>query len=181
MAPHDPADAPWAPPTAPYEAPPLAAVDSPGAVRRTRWAAGLATAASLLAPALQLLSVPSYAERFGWVAAIFLLPFPVFAGLGFLGWARASRAGMRDAERPWWLRALLAGLRGAVLGALVGFFVAFFMGLATWFMTPASSFGLELYLDALQALAVAIIGGFIGLLASPLVGRAPPDAPAREG
>jgi hypothetical protein len=126
--------------------------------------------------------IPLYAieHGFGWATSLaYLLPIPIAWKVGRRLWEKAALAGMKDnGSSPTLLRRMNAFRRSLVrtmiAGFGFGFTLVFLQGLISWFMTPAPTLGLELYLDAM----IGAVGGLIAAAGStvltPLVSRPPP-------
>jgi hypothetical protein len=125
--------------------------------------------------------IPLYAvgHGFGWLASMsFLLPVPIAWRVSRRLWERASLRGMRDRLRK---RRFVPGRsirRSFGAGFGLGFTLIFLQALLTWFMTPASSFGLELLIDAYHATLGGLASGGLATLLAPLLRRGVPETSA---
>ena len=135
--------------------------------------------------------LPLYAvgHGFGWLAALtFLLPVPIAWKVGNALYRKAAIGSISDAQErgalfPKLGRYIKSGARTFMAGHGFGFTLVFLQGLITYFMTPAPTLALELFLDFYYA---SIAGVFSGLAAmfvlTPWVaysGRAALTAPKR--
>jgi hypothetical protein len=143
--------------------------------------AGAVTSTALGAAWMSWL-IPLYAldHGFGWPAALmYLLPVPIAWKIGRRLWERAALKGMKDnGSSPSLMKRLGAfrkGLvRSMVAGFGFGFTLVFLQGLISWFMTPAPTLGLELYLDTLVAAVGGVLAAGASTVLTPLVSRPPP-------
>ena len=96
-------------------------------------------------------------------------------------WERAALSSMRELDaRP---DAGLSTFGKSVLrtfraGFGFGFMLVFLQGLISWFMTPADTISLELFLDAVLAAVAGTITGGAAVVLAPLVAR---EAPSEQG
>jgi hypothetical protein len=129
------------------------------------------------------LLIPTYAIGwgFGWPAALtYLLPVPLAWKVTRKLFERAALKGMRDAggsnvslvKRAAMLPA--SAIRAGVAGFAFGGTLMFLQGLISWFMTPAPTLGLELYIDTLYALYAGLISGTVSTALAPFISRPPP-------
>jgi hypothetical protein len=126
--------------------------------------------------------IPVYAldHGFGWLAALsYLLPVPIAWRIGRKLWEKAALQGMKDnGPYPSLLKRMNAVRRGLVrsmvAGFSFGFTLVFLQGLISWFMTPAPTLGLELYLDALIGAMGGVLAAGASTVLTPLVSRPPP-------
>lgn len=161
-----------------------AALRRPHVWRKVRRVGAVGASLSLAASAPWMLwLLPAYAlgHGFGWLAALsFLLPVPLAWKVGRRLYESATINSMQDAERSGPLASVLrwsnstARTFGAGFG--FGFTLIFLQGLITWFMTPASSLALELYLDLYLALVGGGLLGMVSTVVSPLVATSGPAA-----
>lgn len=129
-------------------------------------------------------SIYAVEHGFGWLAASsFLLPVPFAWRVARRLYEKAALRGMRDLGAAPSPRERATGLvrsagRGFVAGFGFGFALVFLQGLVTWFMTPAPTFAMELFLDARLAAAAGVLTGTMGAMLAPMLSR--PVPPRRE-
>lgn len=149
-------------------------------IQSTSW---WATMLSLLASSYGTYTiVENYAIGLGYgpaVASAFLLPIPVAWAVGRSLYKKTKLRVMahlgnkptpKDHFTSWFVAA--AGSFGA--GAGFGFTLTFLQGLISWFTTPASSVGMEIFIDATAGLNAALTAGMVSAMFLPLMcGKAP--------
>ena len=119
---------------------------------------------------------------FGYVAAgTYLLPLPLAwmvgrklyqqGTLSVMKYLGASPDGSRQVKS--WMWAMLMAF-GAGFGFM--FTLTFIQGLISWFMTPAPTLWLEIYMDITNAAEAAVRAGFFSSVMWPLLCRKAPSA-----
>ncbi len=140
--------------------------------------------------------IPLYAigHGFGWLAALtFLLPVPIAWRVARRLFEDAAIGSIQDAQDTQALAPVLgrwtrSGARTFIAGFGFGFTLLFLQGLLTWFMTPASTIAMELFMDAWYASIAGLLSGGVSVIMTPLVAttgpaalQAAPDRPRIEG
>jgi hypothetical protein len=143
------------------------------------WATGL----TLLYCGLETASlVQDYAVGFGfgWARALtYLLPLPLAWAAGRRLFQNGVLSNMKylGANPPMERRAkgwVRAALTGAIAGFGAMFVLNFLQGLISWFMTPAPTLMMELYLDVYNAVNAGVWAGGLGAVLFPLLSRSVP-------
>jgi len=115
------------------------------------------------------------ALQFGWLkAAMYLLPLPLAWSVG-RGLFQSNIASSMEALGPSPTLGQRAKetarstARSFGAGFTAAFTLVFLQGLISWFMTPAPTIALELWLDFVDALQAALYGGVAASLMGPLL------------
>lgn len=127
--------------------------------------------------------VQDYAVGFGFgyaAAGTYLLPLPLAWMVGRKLFQQGTLSVMKylggnpDSGRQMksWFRAMLASF-GAGFG--FAFTLTFIQGLISWFMTPAPTLWLELYMDVSNAIEAALKAGVVSSVMWPLLCRKAPS------
>lgn len=127
--------------------------------------------------------VGDYAVGFGFgyaAAGSYLLPLPLAFMVGRKLYQQGCLSVMKylgpnpDGKRQMksWLWAMLASF-GAGFG--FAFTLTFLQGLISWFMTPAPTLWLELWMDVTNAVEAAVYGGAVSSVMWPLLCRKAPS------
>ncbi len=149
-------------------------VRRPEVWRRIQFVSAAGANVNLLASTSWLVwLVPLYAlgHGFGWFAAMaFLLPIPIAWKVSRRLYQGAAIESIRDANRSSTVRRWVgSAARTFGAGFGFGFTLLFLQGLISWFMTPAPSLAMELFLDGFYALIAGTVSGTTSLLLAPLI------------
>lgn len=149
-------------------------------IRRMSWWATNFTLLYCAVETARLISDYAVGFGFGWLAAgTYALPIPMAwlvgrrlfqnGSLSVMKYLGTNPSGGKQAKS--WFRAMAAAF---FAGFGFGFALTFVQGLISWFMTPAPTLWLELYMDVTNAFWAALPAGLVSSVMWPLLCRRAP-------
>lgn len=152
-------------------------------VRRMSWWATNFTLLYCAVETAKLISDYATGFGFGWAAAgTYALPIPIAwmigrrlfqqGSVGVMKYLGPNPSGSKQAKS--WFRAMAASFT-AGFGFGFGFALTFLQGLISYFMTPAPTIWLELWMDVTNAFWAALPAGLVSSVMWPLLCRRAPS------